>query len=231
MKYVILIFFHLALLAAKGQDTLPHSFLFKTDLVSYLPSLTFHTGKLNVEYEKPLGRLRSVAFSAAYIYSYGPSRPAGLVDFAVSQDRTTGFRAGVAYRRYFNRSGVFEPLCLLIWPLVFQLHSVRNENTGLYLSAQANYEQTFIDVPLTETSGGTYRITRLNPSLLLNVGFQSVNRKNLTVDQSIGIGAQMIRCVAAQPVEQPYYTQFYPALSGDYYLAVKYSLKVGLAFF
>src|SRR5687768_4234091 len=107
MKYIKTSLFMFCSLCTFGQDTLNHRFLVKTNVISYLPSLVYNTGKLNAEAEMPVGNRQSVAFTGAGIYSYGSTRPGGLVDFSVSQERTMGFLAGAEYRRYLNRSRVF----------------------------------------------------------------------------------------------------------------------------
>jgi hypothetical protein len=204
-----------------------NNWLIKTDLVAYFPSYSFNTGKANIEAERPIGRYNSFALQAAYVYSYGRSHADLIND--VSQDHTSGVFGSITYKHYFNRTRVFEPLCLLIWPLVFQLHSIKNENTGLYVSTQVSYLHTLSQVqfPYGVAIGST--VARINPSLLFRIGFMSVSSRKIVIDQSLGFGIQHIKCRAPFEVPADFYSPVMPPISNGFYPFLNYSFKVGLA--
>ena len=210
-----------------SQDSLQHRWLLKTDIVAYLPSFTFNTGKANIELEFPRKSASSMLFKAGYIYSYGASQK-DWYGFGVDQDHTSGFLLAVEYRKYVRRSRVYEPLCLLIWPLVFQLHSIKNNNTGLYFSAQGSYQQTRSLVPVTNGIFISYPVNRINPSFLVRIGFQSVNVRKLAIDQSLGVGLQYVWCDSYAEIDSRFYTA-YPRAIKDIFPFLNYSFKIGFA--
>ena len=225
MRTSILIF----LLVANGhfhlqaQDSAANKSVIKTNLVSYLPNLVVNTGKANLEFEWALGNFRSSLVECGFIYSYGPTEKEWISP-TITQKSTRGFMLNYEVRHYFNRSRVFEPLCLIIWPLVFQLNSESSNNTGLYLSGEADYRHTITEIPQVD---GIMNISRANPFLLINIGFQSINKKRLCVDQSFGVGLQYITSFSgSRPsalLNSPIYTEdrrhFFPMLN--------YSFKIG----
>src|SRR5690606_25838148 len=132
----------------------------------------------------------TLAFDAGYIYSYGPSRPAGWIDFSLEQQHTTGFLIGIEHRTFYGRDRIWEPLYLLIWPLVLQLNGTEQQFGGLYTSLQLSHQQTMTRV--THSSGVTiphpYVVTKAQPILAARIGFQSVSPRRIVIDQSLGIG-------------------------------------------
>ncbi len=175
-----------------AQDSLSDKLIIKTSLTSYLPTISFNTGHANIEFEK-LYHKNSVSFLAGYLYSYGPTIAGGYFP-SLTQNHTGGFQSGVEYRHYFGRTKVFEPLCLLVWPLVFQLKGIKKNNAGLYVSGQFVYQYTDSKIPKTtfDAVDHTNLLQRHNPAFLAKLGFQSINKYGFTIDQSIGFGAQYI---------------------------------------
>ncbi len=174
-----------------AQDSLSDKLIIKTSLTSYLPTLSFNTGNANIEIEKPYHK-NAVLFSAGYLYSCGPTTSGGYFP-SLAQNHTSGFQVGAEYRHYFGRTKVFEPLCLLVWPLVFQLKGIKKNNAGLYTSCQLAYQYTDSKIPkATLDIDHTDLLQRHNPAFLAKLGFQSINKYGFTIDQSIGFGAQYI---------------------------------------
>lgn len=174
-----------------AQDSLSTKLIIKTSLNSYLPTLSFNTGNANIEVEKPY-RKNALLFSGGYVYSYGPTTSGGYFS-SIPQNHTSGGQLGIEYRHYFGRTKVFEPLCLLAWPLVFQLKGIKKNNAGLYLSSQFVYRYTDSKIPKTDFDiNHTDLLQRHNPAFIVKLGFQSINKYGFTVDQSIGFGAQYI---------------------------------------
>lgn len=230
MKALIYISFLVFTLASKAQDSLSDKLIIKTSLTSYLPTLSFNTGNANIEFEKPYQK-NSILLSAGYVYSYGPTTSGGLYS-PISQKHTGGCHAGVEYRHYFGRTKVFEPLCLLIWPLVFQLKGIKKNNAGLYVSGQIVYQYTNSKIPKT-TFGAvdhTDLLQRHNPAFLAKLGFQSINKYGFTVDQSIGFGAQYIYYKTSY--DNARILEFlYNADGRDgFFPKLVYSFKIGYAF-
>jgi hypothetical protein len=192
MKILFFISFLIFTLASKGQDSLSDKLIIKSSLTSYLPTISFNTGHANIELEKPYHK-NSILLSAGYVYSYGPTTSGGLIS-PITQNHTSGFQAGVEFRHYFGKTKVFEPLCLLVWPLIFQLKGIKKNNAGLYVSGQFVYQYTDSKIPKTtfDAVDHTDLLQRQNPAFLVKLGFQSINKYGFTVDQHIGFGAQYI---------------------------------------
>ena len=221
---VLICFFSINLFS---QDSLKNKFILKTDLISYFPSW-LGTGKANIEIEKPFQNKNSLLLHLAYIYSYGSTPPYDLI--FIEQEKTRGFLMALEFRHYFNRQKVFEPLCLLIWPLIFQLHSIKNNNSGLYISGQASYQQTFSDILKSpkDLNEGTYSVNRINPSLIARIGFQSVSKKKRIFDQSFGLGIQYIKCFSDSSFDTNLISSMYSYRNTSFFPMFNYSLKIGL---
>jgi hypothetical protein len=218
------VIFLLLTISAKCQEQSTHRYVYSIHPAAFLPNLVYNTGRLQGEVEKCLPDNRSLAFGLGYIHSYGPTRSVGLVSFSMDQESTYGYRTGVEYKKYFNRHRVFQPLCLLIWPLALQLNGLPEPNAGLYISGQLTFQQTFIRVlrSYTEPTAESYIINRVNPALLFRFGFKTITKNRIVVDQSIGLGAQYNKFFSTGNIEPAidYGNEFFPALN--------YSFKVGI---
>ncbi len=225
----ILLFSYLGLFA---QEEAASHFLLKTSLSSFIPDYC-NSGKIQLEFEKPLAKNQSILMQAAYIFSYGPSIGPNLESFTyqVGQEQTVGYKIGVEYRKYLNRHKVIQPLCLLIWPLVLQLHSIENPNSGLYMSGQLNFQQTeILTRNYMDQSSQIYSVDRYTPTFLVRIGFQSLNKNNFAVDQSLGFGIQYVSCVSNQAFDKSLIMPYATSTISSLFLAINYSLKIGFGF-
>lgn len=150
----------------------------------------------------------------------------------MAQNRIRGFETGVEYRKYFGRTKVYEPLCLLIWPLIFQLKGVKKDNSGLYFSSKFNYQYTRIEIPILEDfeEKGAFNINRHNPSLIFRFGFQSVNKYGFTIDQALGLGGQLIAYHNNRPGYGINETIYISKNNFAFFPKINYSFKIGWAF-
>jgi hypothetical protein len=231
MRSLLLVLPVMACNILKSQDTSDYSYAIKTELSALFPNIIYSTGRLHAEVEKSLPNRRSIVIGAGYIYSYGASRSAPLLSLSVNQETTRGYKANIEYRKYLNRHKVFQPLCLLIWPLALQLNGVKDSHTGLYVSGQANYQQTFSEVlrNYIEYTEERYLVNRVNPSLLFRFGFQTITKNRIIVDQSLGVGIQYSSCFSSGPVEANMVSWMNnPGSDNNFFPAINYSFKVGI---
>jgi hypothetical protein len=201
-----------------SQDSLTNKFILKTDLIAYFHS-RFNTGKANIEIEKPFQNKNSLLVHLAYIYSYGPSQyqsDGDIFSFYLNQQKTTGFLTALEFRHYFKRRKTFPP---------------KNNNSGLYISGQASYQQTFSDVlkPQHPYYEGTYSVNRINPSLIFRIGFQLITKWKGIIDQSLGIGIQYVKCFPDYYFDSKYNMPTNPTDTKSFLPIINYSFKIGLA--
>lgn len=146
----------------------------------FFPTI-YNTQRLGLAIEKSVSKNKTVDLSFEKHGSLGPSTE-GI--FEIAQIVTTGFYTSAEYKCFLNRDKVFQPLCLLIWPLVFQLKSKKNAYTGLYYSFFVAYHQTKILFKNNDA------INNYNPQFLIRLGFKTISNKVIVLDQALGIGVQ-----------------------------------------
>jgi hypothetical protein len=223
MKPLIFVILILPVLNSAQLDTTV-KVLIKTSLLQYLPSLIDNTGAINIEVEKPNKNFSAYSFGASFFYSYGPSQKDLLIPF--SQEKTTGMLVSVERRRYFNRHKVFQPLCLIIWPLVFQLHSEKYKHAGLYSAVKFSYKQINIKIE-QEARQNLTLISKHNPSLVLALGFQSISKRKVVFDQSLAVGLQYSYCKSDKSFDPSIISLWYYERHKNIFPVIEYKIKVG----
>lgn len=207
-----------------------HKIIAKVSLSSFaFPDVfNLYYGILSAGVEKSISNNTSVSLQAGYILNYGKSE--GL--YRISANSVHGFNTNLEYRKYFGKYSKSGIIPLLVFPFWFQGKTQQNGMSGLYYAVHLHGQN--LNISRSNNDIYTYLVNRKSVATHVKLGYQSINKSNIVLDQGIGIGIRYISSNSKNKLgnsndfEFPYSK---PLDNGDkLFFSWTYHLNIGFAF-
>lgn len=178
-----------------------------TSVLDYVSEFRmFNEITYNIEVTIPIKNRNFVCFNAGYLKSNeDESKKFFLSAFNNTLNKTQGYRFQLEGRHYLNKHKLFEPSLVLFWLGLFQYKSVKQVNTGYYVSFQSTCQftetertESIVDYiqeqPYFQTfyKQNNYIVDRNVLGGYFKFGYNAIKKSGFTVDHAIGIGAVYI---------------------------------------